>query len=76
MWSRKTENCVLSVHTESAHLMRMAAEEPNTTNLTTVQADPSTPDDGTEDEINVQVGAAFTWHSLRTKRWTLSGSWT
>ena len=55
MWSSKTENCIVGVHTESADLLRMAAEESSTINMTTMQADQSTPDDETTDEINVQV---------------------
>ena len=40
LWSRKTENCILSVHTEFGDLMTMAAEGPNAINLTTTRADP------------------------------------
>ena len=59
MWSRKTRDHILTVHTESGDLMRMAAEEPNTMNLATMKADRGTPDGETIDEINVQVYAAL-----------------
>ena len=59
MWSRKTENYILRLHTESGDLMRMVAEEPNSINLTIMKADPSTPYDETVDEINVQAYPAL-----------------
>ena len=62
MWSRKTENYILNVHTESGDLMRVAAEEPNTINLTRMKADPSTPDGEMSDVFD--IGAELGWRRL------------
>ena len=54
------------------------AEKPNTINLNTLKAGPSTPDDGTLDEINVQLYARTALTSKRSFRhppWRMKGNW-
>ena len=53
MWSRKTENCILSVYFQSGDPVRMAAVEPNTSSLDKLKVDPISPADTTLGEISV-----------------------
>lgn len=55
IWSRKTENYVVSVFPESRDLLHVAAESLVEVDVDTLKADPDLPDDAIIDEVNGQL---------------------
>lgn len=59
MWSRKTENYILSVYSEAVDVLRYAAEHPSPIDLDVMKGDASMPSDEILDEVNAQVYSAL-----------------